>query len=90
MGSWERFNEKSLPPKKDFYSKLILEETSDKYYLYAQKVFNEYWTDMGEYHGLYVQTDTFLFADVYEKSRDICIEINGLDPSYFYSAPGLA
>ena len=83
MGSWERFNEKSLPPKKHFYSKLILEETSDKDYLHAQKVFNEYWTDMDEYHGLYVQTDTFLLADVFEKFRDKCIEIKGLDPLIF-------
>ena len=31
-----------------------------------------------------------MLADVYEKFRDKCIEIYGLDPSYFYSAPGLA
>ena len=30
-GSWERFNETSLPPK-DLYSKLILEDISDKDY----------------------------------------------------------
>ena len=90
MDSWERFNETSLPPKKDFYSKLTLEDISDKDYEHAQKVFKEYCTDMGDYHDLYVQTDTFLLADVFEKFRDKCIEIYGLDPSYFYSAPGLA
>ena len=31
-----------------------------------------------------------MLADVYEKFRDKCIEIYGLDPSYFLSAPGLA
>ena len=46
--------------------------------------------DMGDYHDLYVQTDTLLLADVFEKFREKCIEIYGLDPSYFYSAPGLA
>ena len=45
---------------------------------------------MGDYHDLYVQTDTHLLADVFEKFREQCIEIYGLDPSYFYSAPGLA
>ena len=30
-----------------------------------------------------------MLADVYEKFRDKCIEIYGLDPSYFLSAPGL-
>ena len=32
MDSWERFNETSLPPKKDFYSELTLEGVSDKDY----------------------------------------------------------
>ena len=45
---------------------------------------------MGDYHDLYVQTDTLLLADVFGKFRKKCIEIYGLDPSYFYSAPGLA
>ena len=45
---------------------------------------------LGDYHDFYVQTDTFSLADVFEKFRDKCIEIYGLDPSYFYSAPRLA
>ena len=90
MDSWQRFNETSLPPKKYFYSELILEDISDKDYDHAQKVFNEYCTDMYDYHDLHVQTDTFLLADVFEKFRDKCTEIYGLDTSYFYSAPGLA
>ena len=90
MDSWERFNETSLPPKKDFYSELTLEDISDKDYNHAQKVFEEYCTDMGDYHDLYVQTNTLLLADVFEKFRDKCIEIYGLDTSYFLSAPGLA
>ena len=38
----------------------------------------------------FVQCDTLLLADVFEKFRDTCIEIYGLDPSYFLSSPGLA
>ena len=90
MDSWERFNETSLPPKKDFYSELILEDISEKDYNHAQKVFEEYCTDMGDYHDLYVQTDTLLLADVFEKFRKKCVEIYRLDSSYFFSAPGLA
>ena len=55
MDSWERFNETSLPPKKDFYSELTLDDISDKGYSHAQKVFKEYCIDMGDYHDLYVQ-----------------------------------
>ena len=53
-------------------------------------MFEEFCTDIGDYHDLYVQCDTLLLADVFEKFRDTCIEIYGLDPSYFLSAPGLA
>ena len=90
MDSWERFNETSLPPKKVFYSELILGDIIDKDVLHAQKMFKEYCTDMGYYHDLYVQTDTFLLAEVFEKFWDKYIEIYGLDLSYFYSVSGLA
>ena len=66
MDSWERFNETSLPPKKSFYSKLNLEDISDKDYLHAQKVWDAFGIrNLGEYHDLYVQRDTLLLADVY-------------------------
>ena len=38
MDSWEIFNESPLRPKKDFYSKLNLEDITDKDYNHAQKV----------------------------------------------------
>ena len=46
--------------------------------------------NLGEYHDLYVQTDSSLLVDLFENLRDTCIEIYGLDPSHFLSAPGLA
>ena len=39
---------------------------------------------------MYVQGDTLLLADVFEKFRSKCIEIYELDPAHFLSAPGLA
>ena len=45
---------------------------------------------LGEYHDLYVQSDTALLADVFESFRDKCLEIYELDPAHFLSAPGLA
>ena len=90
MESWERFNETSLPSEKDFYSELILEDISDSDYEHAEKVFKRYCKNMGDYHDLYVPIDTLLLADVYENFRNKCLEIYGLDPWYFYSAPGLA
>ena len=44
----------------------------------------------GEYHDLYVQSDTLLLADVFENFRNKCLEIYELDPIYFLSEPRLA
>ena len=91
MDSWERFNETSLPDKKAFYSELNLEDITDKDYAHAQKVFEEFkLKNLGDYHDLYVQSDTLLLADVFENFRNKCIEIYELDPAHFLSAPGLA
>ena len=90
MDSWKRFEEESLPDKESFYSELNKEYISDSDYEHAKKVFNKYCKNMGDYHDLYVQTDTLLLADVFENFRNMCLEIYELDPSYFYSAPGLA
>ena len=38
MDSWERFNEKLLPSKKDFYSNLNMEDISDIDYRHAKKL----------------------------------------------------
>ena len=46
--------------------------------------------NLGDYHNLYVQGDTLLFADVFENFRNKCIEIYELDPAHFLSASGLA
>ena len=45
---------------------------------------------LGEYHDLYVQSDTTLLADVFESFKDKCIEIYDPDPAHFLSASGLA
>ena len=91
MDSWERFNETSLPDKKSFYSKLNLEDITDKNYVHAQKVFEEFkLKNLGDYHDLYVQSDTLLLADVFKNFRNKCIEIYELDPAHFVSAPVLA
>ena len=88
---WKRFDEASLPDKKAFYSELYLEDITDKDYTHAQKVFKELkLKNLGDYHDLYVQSDTLLLADVFENFRNKCIEIYELNPAHFLSAPGLA
>ena len=91
MDNWEKFDETTLPPKEAFYSNLNLEDISDEDYAHAQKVWDVFEiNNLGEYHDLYVQSDTLLLADVFENFRNMCLEIYELDPVYFVSAPGLA
>ena len=91
MDSWERFNETTLPPKEAFYSNLNLEVITDKDYTHAQKVWDVFEIkNLGEYHDLYIQSDTLLLSDVFENFRNMCLKIYELDPVYFVSVPGLA
>ena len=46
--------------------------------------------NLGDYHDLYVQSDTLLLADIFENFRNKCIKIYELDPAHFLSAPRLA
>ena len=66
----EKVNETELPPKKDFYSNLNLEDICDEDYKHAQKVWGVFEIkNVGEYHDLYVQSDTLLLSDIFENFR---------------------
>ena len=91
MDSWERFSETSLPSKEDFYSKLNMEDIGDIDYRHANNVFKGFKLEnLGDYHDLYVQSDTLLLADVFNNFRDMCIKEYDLDPGHFLLLPGLA
>ena len=85
MDNWERFNETSLPNKESFYSNLNMENIEDIDYTHGNNVFKIF-----ELKNLYVQRDTLLLADVFENSRNKCLEVYELDPAHFLSLPGLA
>ena len=91
MDNWERFNETSLPNKESFYSNLNMENIEDSGYRHGNNVFKIFeLKNLGEYHDLYVQSDTLLLADVFENFRNKCLEVYELDPAHFLSLPGLA
>ena len=90
MDSWERFNETSLQSKGDFYSHLNMEDIDDIDYRHGNNVFKSFKLEnLGDYHDLYVKSDTLLLA-VFENFRDMCIKEYELDPAHFVSLPGLA
>ena len=91
MDNWERFDETSLPNKESFHSSLNMESIDDIDYRHGNNVFKRFkLKNLGKYHGLYVQSDTLLLADVFENFRNMCIEVYELDPAHFLSLPGLA
>ena len=46
--------------------------------------------NLGEYHDLYVQSNTLLLADVLENFRNMCLKLYELVPAKFLSTPRLA
>ena len=91
MDIWERFDETSLPDKEAFYSGLNMKNIADADYRHAKRVFkNLNNKNVGDYHDLYVQSDTLLLADAFENFRNKCFEIYELDPADFLSQPELA
>ena len=91
MDNCKRFNETSLPSKESFYSNLNMENIEDIDYRHNNNVFNKFkLKNLGEYHDLYVQSDTLLLADVFENFRNTCLKVYELNPAHFLSLPGLA
>ena len=73
MDSWKCFDETSLPDKEAFYSSLNMEEIIDVDCRHAKRVFKNFNNkNLGDYHDLYVQSDTLLLADVFENFRNQC------------------
>ena len=90
MDNWERFNETLLPTKESFYSNLNMGNIENIDYRHGNNVFKIFeLNNLGEYHNLYVQSDTLLLADVFENFRNKCLEVYELDPAHFLSLPGL-
>ena len=81
MDDWEKFNETLLHEKEDFYSYLNMEKIVCKDFEIKK---------LGEYHDLYVQSNTLLLADVFQNFINMSLKLYELDPAKFLSVPGLA
>ena len=94
MNTWitgKKFNETSIPPKEAFNSELNLEDITDEDHTHVQKVWDVFEIkNRGEYHDLYVQSDTLLLADVFENFRNKCFQLYKLHHACFLSAPRLS
>ena len=91
MDKVEKFKNTKLPPREAFYSKLSGKGITEKNYKHAWNVWNTFkMKTFKDYHKLYNETDVLLLADVFENFRNLCLKIYGLDPVYYFTAPGLA
>jgi hypothetical protein len=91
MDGFDKFGKASLKPKSKFFSKLNNEDISDSDNKRAQNVWNVFsMKTMRDCHDLYLKTDVLLLADVMENFRKVSKTNYGLDPLWYYTAPGLA
>ena len=91
LDSVERFKETCLPGKEAFYSHLTRQGIGDGEWEHAKQVWTEMgMKNMGEYHDAYLKADVTELADVMEEFRKVCRTNYGLDPVWYFTAPGLA
>ena len=91
IGNCEKFNKTKLPEKEDFYSNLNMKELTDADYMYGKRICKGFEIkNLGEYHDLYLKSDTLLLTHIFKNLRKMCIKMYELDLAKFLSAPGLA
>ena len=91
MDNIEKLKDSKPPPKEAFYSKLTGKGINNYNYNHVLNVWKTFkMKTLKEYLELYNITDVLLLTDVFENFRDICLKNYGLDPVYYYTAPGLA
>ena len=91
MYSFNRFSEKKLPTKDDFYNILNDEHIPDTQYVHAIKLWNTFWLkNMRECHDLYLKSGILLLAYVFENFRKTFMQYYKLDPCYYFTGPGLS
>ena len=67
MNDWNKFHETELPTIDKFYSKLKLKDISKEDHKHARNVWNIFNNEnLGEYHDLYVPSDTTQLADTFD------------------------
>ena len=76
MNDWEKFNETTLSEKEKFYSNLNMEDITDTGCMNAKRVCKDFEIkNLGEYHELYLKSDTLILADVFQNFRKISLSL---------------
>ena len=68
-----------------------MEDITDADYKHEKRVCKDFKIKkIGQYHDLYVKSNTLLLADTRDNFGNFCLEIYELNPACFLTAPGLA
>ena len=70
MDGQEKFNQTTLPEKKEFCSNLNMEKIADSHYMDGRRFCKDFDIKfLGECHALYLKIDALLLADVFENLK---------------------
>ena len=91
MDSFKKFSENKLPDRSKFFSSLKDKCISEKDCFKAVDVWNVFKINkMGDYCDLYLKTDVFFLADLFDKFINTWLDYYGLDPCCYCSSLGLS
>ena len=95
---YEKFKYTKLRPKESFYSSKDDGKRgkgdghiSTSQYLLLKLVWKEFgFKTFKDFHNHYLKKDVLFLADVFEKFISTCLKYYNLDPTHYFSAPGLS
>ena len=87
--SFQSLEERQLPSKEDFYSSLNDSNISSADYDHAKNVWSSFsCQSLGDYSDIYLQTDCFLLATIFEAYRAAVMLHYGLEVLHYITSPG--
>ena len=87
--SFQSLEERQLPSQEDFYSSLNDSNISSADYDHAKNVWSAFLCQsLGDYFDIYLQTDCFLLATIFEPDRAAVKLHYGLEVLHYITSPG--
>ena len=90
---FEKFQEKELPPREQWKDSLQNGQVgiTDEQWIHARNVYDRFnCKNLGDYHDLYLKTDTLILACVVEEFRSLCYKTYGLDSAHYFTCSHLS
>ena len=86
-----KYNEKKLPDKEEFFNKINNKDISDEDYNHAKNVFEKFKCEnLLDYSILYLKSDICHLSDIFQKFSKFAYETYELDPRHNFTLPGFS